>query len=126
MTLVSRLIEWLSAPYTLFLVLQDKTASRQTKVRAGIILGIMAFYILNPLDLIPDIHPLLGWLDDLVILPIGMAVAQRSVPEIDLKAMRVGARAKVKRVVMWTAAGAIGLSLVGMAIFALLVWQLIR
>ena len=124
MPFVSKIIDWLAAPYSLYLVLRDKTVSRQTKIRAGIILGILVFYIVNPLDLIPDFHPLLGWVDDLLILPIGMAVAQRMAPEVNLGAIRTGARGRVKRVVLWVLAGATGLTLMGLAVIAILVWQL--
>jgi len=122
----SRIIDWLTAPYSLYLVMRDKSASQQTKIRAGIILAFMAFYILNPFDLIPDLHPFIGWLDDLVIMPLGMAVAQRAVPDVNIGAIRAGARGRVKRVVLWTAAGAAGLMLIGSLLFVLLIWLLTR
>jgi uncharacterized membrane protein YkvA (DUF1232 family) len=123
---VSRIIDWLSAPYSLFLVLKDGTASTQTKVKAGILLGFMAFYVLNPLDLIPDLHPLLGWVDDLIIMPIGMAIAQKTVPDINLGITRAIARAQVKKVVLWTVIAATGLMILGTGPLAFLIWQLTR
>ncbi len=126
MPVFSRVVDWLSAPYTLYLVLKDDTASRQTKIRAGIILAFMAFYILNPLDLIPDLQPLLGWVDDLLIMPIGMAIAQKAVPEINLGAIKAGARARVKKVVLWTTAAAAGLIVLGTTLLAVLLWLLLK
>jgi uncharacterized membrane protein YkvA (DUF1232 family) len=42
-------------------------------------LGIAA-YALSPIDLIPDFIPLLGYLDDLVIVPLGLLLVLRRVP----------------------------------------------
>jgi uncharacterized membrane protein YkvA (DUF1232 family) len=48
-------------------------------------------HTLSPIDLIPDFIPVLGYLDDLVIVPLGIALAIRLVP----KEVFVEARAKV-------------------------------
>ena len=37
-------------------------------------------YALSPIDLIPDFIPILGYLDDLVILPLGIMLAVKLVP----------------------------------------------
>lgn len=42
--------------------------------------GTVAAYALSPIDLIPDFVPVLGYLDDLVIVPLGIALAIRLVP----------------------------------------------
>ena len=42
--------------------------------------GAVAAYALSPIDLIPDFIPVLGYLDDLVIVPLGIALAVRLVP----------------------------------------------
>ena len=126
MTGASRIIDWLTAPYSLYLVLRNNSASQQTKIRAGIILGFMAFYVLNPFDLIPDLHPIIGWLDDLLIMPLGMAVTQRAIPDVNIGVIRAGARGRVKRVVLWTVACAAGLMFIGSLLFVLLIWLLTR
>ena len=123
---ISKVVDWLSAPYTLYLVLKDNSASTRTKVKAGIILALMAFYVLNPMDLIPDFHPLLGWIDDLIIMPVGMAIAQKAVPEIDLSIIKAAARARVKKAVFWTVAAGAGLMTVGTALLAFFIWQLLK
>ena len=41
----------------------------------------MFAYALSPIDLIPDFIPVLGYLDDLVIVPAGIALAIRLVPD---------------------------------------------
>ena len=41
----------------------------------------VAAYALSPIDLIPDFVPVLGYLDDLVIVPAGIALAIRFIPD---------------------------------------------
>ena len=47
---------------------------------AKAIAGAVAAYALSPIDLIPDFIPLIGWLDDLIIVPAGIALALRLIP----------------------------------------------
>jgi uncharacterized membrane protein YkvA (DUF1232 family) len=42
--------------------------------------GAVAAYALSPIDLIPDFIPILGYLDDLIIVPLGILLAVRLVP----------------------------------------------
>jgi uncharacterized membrane protein YkvA (DUF1232 family) len=42
--------------------------------------GAVAAYALSPIDLIPDFIPVLGYLDDLVIVPAGILLAVRMIP----------------------------------------------
>ena len=45
-----------------------------------IILAVTVAYALSPIDLIPDFIPFLGQLDDLILVPLGIALAVRLVP----------------------------------------------
>ena len=47
---------------------------------ARILAVAVAAYALSPIDLIPDFIPVLGWIDDLVIVPLGQLVVRRSIP----------------------------------------------
>lgn len=41
----------------------------------------VAAYALSPIDLIPDFIPMLGWLDDLMIVPLGLWIVRRLIPD---------------------------------------------
>lgn len=54
--------------------------------------GVVA-YAFSPIDLIPDFIPVLGYLDDLILVPIGIAIAIRMIPPAVLAECRVRAQA---------------------------------
>lgn len=55
-------------------------ADRRTPWYARLLLVLVVAYALSPLDLIPDFIPLLGQLDDLLLLPLGIALVIRLIP----------------------------------------------
>ncbi len=57
-------------------------AARDSRVpvAAKVVAGIVAAYALSPIDLIPDFIPILGYLDDLILVPLGIALAVRMIP----------------------------------------------
>lgn len=59
-----------------FLALRRKETPWYAKVVAGLTVG----YALSPIDLIPDFIPVLGYLDDLIILPALVALTVRMIP----------------------------------------------
>lgn len=54
----------------------------------------VAAYALSPLDLIPDMIPVLGYLDDLLLIPLGVVLAIRMIPDEVLAECRERARAE--------------------------------
>lgn len=52
----------------------------RTPLMAKLLAGGVAAYALSPIDLIPDFVPVLGYLDDLLLLPAGIALALRMIP----------------------------------------------
>ena len=57
-------------------------ASRDPRVplAAKLIIGTVLAYALSPIDLIPDFIPVLGYLDDLLLVPVGIALAIKLIP----------------------------------------------
>ena len=52
----------------------------RTPWAARLLAAAVAAYALSPIDLIPDVIPVLGVLDDLVLVPLGIALAVRLIP----------------------------------------------
>ena len=52
----------------------------RTPVGAKIVAGLVAAYALSPIDLIPDFIPVLGYLDDLLLVPLGILITIRMIP----------------------------------------------
>lgn len=52
----------------------------RTPWHAKAVAAAIAAYALSPIDLIPDFIPVLGYLDDLVIVPLGIMLAVRLIP----------------------------------------------
>ncbi len=63
--------------YALYLAYRDPRTPWLARVFAA---GVVA-YAFSPIDLIPDVIPVLGYLDDLVLIPLGVALALRMIPE---------------------------------------------
>ena len=71
-----------------FLALKDKKTPWYAKVFAA----MTVIYALSPVDLIPDFIPVLGYLDDLIILPLLVALTVRFIPKEVFAAYREQAR----------------------------------
>src|SRR6188768_2215367 len=59
--------------------------------------GAVAAYALCPIDLIPDFIPILGYLDDLVIVPVGILLAVRLIPATLMVEFRAEAAERIDR-----------------------------
>ncbi len=53
----------------------------RTPLLARIVAVCVVAYAFSPIDLIPDVIPILGYLDDLVLLPLGIALAVKLMPD---------------------------------------------
>jgi len=62
--------------HALYLAARDPRVPWYAKATAACV----AAYALSPIDLIPDFVPVLGYLDDVIIVPLGIALAARLVP----------------------------------------------
>ena len=89
--------------YALYLAYRDPRVPWHARLFAACVVG----YAFSPLDLIPDFIPVLGLLDDLVLVPLGIALALRMIPPPVMAECRERARAElaVGKPTNWVAAG---------------------
>jgi len=52
----------------------------ETSWYAKLLVAVIVAYALSPIDLIPDFVPVLGYLDDIILIPLGIALAIRLIP----------------------------------------------
>jgi len=70
--------------YALYLALGD----RRVPWYAKLLVAVIVAYALSPIDLIPDFIPILGYLDDLILIPAGIYLAIRMIPRDVLEECR--------------------------------------
>ena len=89
----------------LYLAARDPRTPWHAKL---LVAGIVA-YALSPIDLIPDFVPVLGFLDDLILIPLGIALAIKLVPPSVLAECRTRAQETIKigKPVSWRAGAVI-------------------
>ena len=104
--------------FALYLAARDRRTPWYAKL---LVAGIVA-YALSPIDLIPDFVPILGYLDDLILIPIGIAWAIKLIPppvlaECRARAQQATAQSKpvswvagVMVIVIWFGLAALGLA----------------
>lgn len=79
-------------------------AARDPRVplAAKLVAGAVAAYALSPVDLIPDFIPILGYLDDLILVPFGIVLAIRLIPDELMSEFRLAAEQRSTRPVSRT------------------------
>jgi len=103
--------------YALYLASKDSRTPWYAKVFAGLIIG----YALSPIDLIPDFIPVVGYLDDLIIVPAGIALLIRMIPKEIMEECRTKARVQpLSNKKNWIAA------IIVVLIWMLVIYSLIR
>ena len=80
----------------------------------------VAAYALSPIDLIPDFIPVLGYLDDVIILPVALLLVIKMIPAPLMAEFRQEAQRRAERPT--SRAGAILIVAIWIAAFVLAVW----
>jgi uncharacterized membrane protein YkvA (DUF1232 family) len=88
---------------------------------AKAVAAAVAAYALSPIDLIPDFVPVLGYLDDLVIVPLGVLFAVKLVPSGLMAEFREEAARRVKPT---SRAGLAIVATIWLVAFLVLAWML--
>jgi uncharacterized membrane protein YkvA (DUF1232 family) len=97
--------------YALYLAYRDP----RTPWFARVVAACVVAYAFSPIDLIPDFVPLLGYLDDLILVPLGIALALRLIPAEVMAESRARATEAAERPTSWGAAIIIVTLWVGLA-----------
>jgi len=63
--------------YALYLAYRDPRVPMHARIFAACVVG----YAFSPIDLIPDFIPIIGYLDDLILVPLGIKIALSMIPE---------------------------------------------
>lgn len=127
MRILSKLRTWAGAlkrdVVALWLAARDPRVPWYAKALAG---GVAA-YALSPIDLIPDFIPVVGYLDDLILVPLGVGLVVRMIPApvmADLRVRAKGIAARPRSLGAAVLIVAIWLALT--ALTAFLAWPVVR
>jgi uncharacterized membrane protein YkvA (DUF1232 family) len=77
--------------YALYLAYRDPRTPWYGRLCAALVVG----YAFSPIDLIPDFVPILGYVDDLILVPLGIFLAVKMIPSQVLLESQEKARAVV-------------------------------
>lgn len=126
MGLISRLKERAdtlkSETYALYLAARDPRTPWYAKAFATLVVA----YALSPIDLIPDFIPVLGYLDDLILIPLGIWGAVRMIPAPILAESREKAADAFKDGKPVSRAAGVVIALIWVALMALFVYWAYR
>jgi len=86
--------------FALYFAYKDPRVAWYAKLFIIIVVG----YAFSPIDLIPDFIPILGYLDDLVLIPLGVALAIKMIPAPVLEEAREKAKSLQTKPKNWLAA----------------------
>lgn len=100
--------------YALYLAARDPRVPWYAKLLAGAV----AVYAVSPIDLIPDFIPVIGLLDDMIIVPLGLALALKMIPREVMEEHRREAEGRLAEGVPRRWVGAV----VVICIWVLLLW----
>ncbi|TNJ63633.1 DUF1232 domain-containing protein [Paenibacillus hemerocallicola] len=78
--------------FVLYFAYKDKHTPWYAKVFAICVVA----YAFSPIDLIPDFIPILGYLDDVILIPLGVALALKMMPKSVIQACTVKAEERMK------------------------------
>jgi uncharacterized membrane protein YkvA (DUF1232 family) len=124
MKLFDQLRTWARAVKAESVALYFAARHPRTPWYAKALIAVVVAYALSPIDLIPDFIPVLGYLDDVILVPAGIALAVKLVPRDVMDECRARANeANGKPRSMAGALAIIAIWLLGLAACAWLGWR---
>lgn len=124
---MSHLRKWARELKQQTLVVYFAARDPRTPWLARLLALAIAAYALSPIDLIPDFIPVLGYLDDLIIVPLGLMLVLRLLPSEVLASSRFKASEAVDRPTSRAMAAVIvAIWVIAMSALGLWVWRSVR
>ncbi|MDR7536983.1 MAG: YkvA family protein [Armatimonadota bacterium] len=108
--------------YALYIAARDPRVPWYAKA----FLGLVVAHTFSPIDLIPDFIPVLGYLDDLVITPLGIVVALKMIPPAVIVEARQQAEELLRQGEPISRAGAIMVIVVWLVIIFAIAWSIVQ
>lgn len=108
--------------YALYIAIRDPRVPWYAKI----FMGLVVAHTFSPVDLIPDFIPVLGYLDDLIVTPLGIALAMKMIPADVMADARQQAEALLRQGKPISRAGAILVIAFWLIIIAAVVWSIVR
>ena len=93
---------------------------------AKVLAGTVVIYAFSPLDIIPDVIPIFGLVDDLVVLPLGVLALRRMIPAAVLTACREQAEQGAGISLAWKWIGGLLIGILWLGCVLLLSWEVWR
>ncbi len=108
--------------YTLWIAYRKPGLPWYARVFAALVVA----YAFSPIDIIPDFIPVLGYLDDLILIPLGVSLAIKMIPREILMTAREEANIRLEEnhQANWIAGGMI--LLLWLTVFGWVIWRLLR
>jgi uncharacterized membrane protein YkvA (DUF1232 family) len=104
--------------YAVYLAYRDPRTPWFAKLLAALVVG----YAFSPIDLIPDVIPVVGYLDDLILVPLGIALALKLIPAPVLADCRRRAQEKMEQGAPVSRVAAFVIVAVWLLLAALAIW----
>ena len=115
----NRLKDWARALKRMALALWIAARDARTPLVAKIVALATSAYAFSPIDLIPDFVPVLGFLDDLLLVPAGLWLAVRLIPPALMAEFRQAAASADRPVSRMAAATIVAVWIVSAGLFVL-------
>lgn len=123
MTAIASLKAWARNLKTIVVALWIAARDPRVPWSVKALAGAVAAYALSPIDLIPDFIPIIGYLDDLLIIPAGIWLVARLIPPLLMQEFRSEAARLAERPTSY-----VGLAMIAgiwLVLAGWLVWSLI-
>jgi uncharacterized membrane protein YkvA (DUF1232 family) len=108
--------------YALYIAARDPRVPWHAKAFMGLVLA----HTFSPIDLIPDFIPVLGYLDDLIVTPLGIALALKMIPAQVMIDARQQAEVLLQQGKPISRTGAIMVIAIWLLIIAAVAWSIGR